>query len=374
MHVRNASRLTVPFPQKFSLIDNPVEFLAFLKSYRSQISKPYVRVLHFDCSKCESIGLDAQAIVDAFLQEEMRRRKDQDYIVGGAFPQDVRLKTMLKAIGTLRMLNHPEMHLPDGIEARIERCDMLYGNGKRIKASAARDRAGTGLVNYFGRVLAHQGFDLTYEGRAFLTSLLTEVIGNAEEHSGRWYAIGYSYPTVTEREADELEECQIVMFNFGKTIHESLSARSASASVKERVESLIEHHRRSNHFNERWKEECLWTVCALQQGVSRYKEGERGITRGNGTVEMIRAFSALAGDPQKMCLVSGNTYILFDGTYELSKRSSGVSQIAFNESNDLKVAPDPEHVFWMPERFPGTVISLRFSISASQLQERQNGK
>jgi hypothetical protein len=58
-------------------------------------------------------------------------------------------------------------------------------------------------------------------------------------------------------------------------------------------------------------------LYALQEGVSRFTDTPGGEDRGNGTVRMIQFFTDLAGEEPEMALVSGKTYILFDGKYKL---------------------------------------------------------
>ncbi len=368
--LREDQTLRIEIPPVLSFHDDPNGALEFFDIFRSQFAKKFIRKIHLDHSECSQLGLGAQAMVDALVHEELQRRGKHGIIVGGTYPRDLGTKVMLKAIGTLRALGHPEMGLPADIEKRIERCDRLYGNGKQLKQDAARDRAGTNIVDYFNRVLSHQGFEMTPEGRSALAVLVTEVIGNAEEHAGRWYAIGYSFPGRKQGKDAVLECCQIAIFNFGRTIAESLSANSAAAEVKARIEGLVEHHARMKFFNDLWDEECVWTLSALQHGVTRYRKGTRGQSRGKGTIEMIKAFSELATRPQQMAVISGRAFIMFDGSYELQKNDMGLQQIAFNAQNDLFRPPDSKYVYRLKRHFPGTIISLRFMLDADHLQTR----
>jgi uncharacterized protein YaiE (UPF0345 family) len=87
---------------------------------------------------------------------------------------------------------------------------------------------------------------------------------------------------------------------------------------------------------------------------------------------MLQAFSQLACKPQKMCILSGAAYILFDGTYELFPtivNGETLSQISFNRQMDLEVPPDEKYVFRLKNFFPGTIISLRFSLNSHHLAE-----
>lgn len=122
----------------------------------------------------------------------------------------------------------------------------------------------------------------------------------------------------------------------------------------------------------KWSEEALWTLYALQEGVSRFSFTERGRDRGNGTVKMIEFFLALAGKSARMCVLSGKAYILFDGKYTLQDKVIEASEtrkvIAFNKVNNLEKPPNRKYVFTLPQEFPGTLISLRFSLRKTNLE------
>ena len=171
-----------------------------------------------------------------------------------------------------------------------------------------------------------------------------------------------------------------MLFNRGNTIFESLSAEKSSETVKERASALTKQHTKRGWFTKpKWNEEALWTLYALQGGVSRLRDVAP--TRGNGTIEMIKVFSTLGGKDQRMCIVSGGAYILFDGTYRIGPTQSAPTEtqsvIAFNSKNDLNLPPDEKYVYNLPFRFPGTLVSIRFSLEKSHLdrvtEEQQNG-
>ncbi len=69
-----------------------------------------------------------------------------------------------------------------------------------------------------------------------------------------------------------------------------------------------------------------------------------------------------------MTIVSGRTYIKFDGQYNMCMETfqndlafgNGKKRIlAFNRGNDIYKPADSTAVLQMKENFPGTVISLR---------------
>jgi hypothetical protein len=209
------------------------------------------------------------------------------------------------------------------------------------------------------------------ETRAYFNKfLVTEVLGNAEEHGGVWFAIGY----YTQRADSDIGTCHLVLFNNGTTIFESMSALGASPEIKRRAGALAATHMKRGLFGlgpkKAWNLEALWTLYALQQGVSS-KLHERP-SRGNGTVEVINAFSQLAGPGRRMCILSGGSYILFDGRYGLAEQIfDGESRqvLAFNETNDLEDSPDPSCVRALHGKYQGTIVSLRFNLEGEHLKK-----
>ena len=266
----------------------------------------------------------------------------------------------------------PTRFYPEDIEATIRTCDLFSGRASKIERSRKCDEAATKLTDYFNQCLRMQKFELSRSGKFRLSSLITEVIGNAEEHGGRWYTIAYFH-----KSEDQLGHCHIALFNFGRTICESLLEFAASDELRSRIDSLISKHNERGFLrsllNPTWEEEALVTLFALQEGVSRLSFTRKGIDRGNGTVNMIEFFNQLAGGSQRMCLISGKTYILFDGKYDLKKKvlEGGEERrvIAFNRTNDLEEPPDRDHVRTLPLGFPGTIISIRFDLDKSNLEK-----
>ena len=87
---------------------------------------------------------------------------------------------------------------------------------------------------------------------------------------------------------------------------------------------------------------------------------------------MINAFSQLAVKPQKMCVLSGSAFLLFDGSYGLYETEVGGQrrfQISFNKDSTLELPPDKQYVRPLKNYFPGTIISLRFTLNKQHLDE-----
>ena len=129
---------------------------------------------------------------------------------------------------------------------------------------------------------------------------------------------------------------------------------------------------RSRRRGRRIEADDLWTLYALQGGVSRRNYEKREIGNyGQGTANMIQMFQDLGGDRiarPKMCVLSGSTLVLFDGRYRMVEKN-GSRIIAFNRRNDLRKPPDSRCVRHLEHYFPGTLISMRFMLDRGHLSE-----
>jgi len=359
-------------PQIFSFIDNPIETLQTIKKLETLVVPASVKELRIDHSSCKKLDLCASAVMDVTLLQAQNRRRGNQLDLRGVYSDDVDVNMMLRGSGILKQIAHPDSILPKAIEVTIRTCDLFSGKASRIERSRKCDEAATKLTDYFNKCLRMEKFELSRSGKFRLSSLITEVIGNAEEHGGHWYTIAYFHQS-----EDELGHCHIALFNFGRTISESLLEGAASEELRSRIDSLIEKHNERGFLRSllhpTWEEEALVTLFALQEGVSRLSFTKKGIDRGNGTVNMIEFFNQLAGGSQRMCLISGKTYILFDGKFDLKKKvfDNGEERrvIAFNRTNSLEEPPDRDHVRTLPLGFPGTIISIRFDLDRSNLEK-----
>ncbi len=370
--VRSFGSAKLKIPKVFSFIENPLDTLRTIEKLQAITAQKSVKEIEIDHSGCEVLDLCASVVMDVTLLQAQAHRKGNQLGLKGTYSEDVEVNVMLRGSGILKQLAHPHSILPESVEKTVRTCDLFHGKASRIERSRQCDEAATKLTDYFDRCLKMQGFALSRDGKFRLSSLITEVIGNAEEHGGRWYTIGYFHQT-----KDRGGHCHVVLFNFGRTISESILEHAASQELTARIESLLATHRNRGFLrgmlNPKWEKDALVTVFALQEGVSRLSFTKRGVDRGNGTVSMIDFFNQLAGGSQKMCLISGKTYILFDGKFNPQKKRVGNHEerrvIAFNKENDLEKPPDKDYVWTMDQAFPGTLISIRFDLDRSNLEK-----
>lgn len=171
----------------------------------------------------------------------------------------------------------------------------------------------------------------------------------------------------------------LVIFNYGDTIYEKFSSPDCqNMEIKDRMNELSQIYIKKNFFgNSDFTEETLWTLYALQEGVTSVPK-EKFRKRGNGSIRFIESFFELKGtgtemdDVSKMTILSGNTKIIFDGRHEIKNVKKGNTTfkiMVFNKDGDIESKPDKKNVTFVDNFFPGTLISAKILISDNDTQQ-----
>ncbi|MCS4190700.1 hypothetical protein GGP51_002183 [Salinibacter ruber] len=366
----------VKFPDCFSFIENPDETVDTLYQVVDACSSGAHKPVRLDQDRCEIIDYGAEAVACA-----IGKAASDAYAVKlkGRYPENRAAKEAVMAAG---LPKHLGVELPDLPHFKPFE---LYHGRKNVSdwghRSNENERTVTDFIKYINHCLSEYGYALTESGGKHIARLTSEVINNCEDHSGRgdWWVGGYMRMNQNEMFGD----CHVCIFNFGDTIYETIKDIPKDTNTYKSIKSLINKHCGGKQIpivGGGFGEEQLWTLYALQQGVSRFKGDEEGtgIDRGQGTTDMIRFFQMLGQTEQfniqpKMCVLSGSTHILFDGEYRMSKEKSKKGEreiIAFNDENQLSNPPDPQKVRKISSYFPGTVISMRFYIDQNYLMKK----
>jgi hypothetical protein len=362
----------IDIPKVFSFLDDPKMAIATLDEIREIANSRSTRNIHISHADCEKLDLAALLAADLILLRANHNRSKPNHIrLSGTFSKvSDEVNIMIKASGTPHHLKLAEARLKPEIAALVHRAELQRGNSKRIERSPNRNAACQNLTDYFDKCLGSLGYTLIKEGKNHLGKLLTEVIENAEAHGGgQWFTIGHWQRNQRSGTDTRSGDCHIAIINYGTTIYESLKSIDVSPELQEKLRALSAAHQGRNLFGERWDQEVLWTLYALQERVSRYV-GLPGSApdRGVGTIEIIEFFRKLGNG--RMCIVSGKAYILFDDKYglgEIQKDGETLKIIAFNEDNDLEEAPDSNYVFRLPSHFPGTIVSIDLTLDEAYL-------
>ena len=370
-------------PNDFSISDNPEATIDFLKELYYYGTRHDIEEIHIDHGDCYNLEIAASTIMDVIVLaiKEFRRRNKTSIGFSGTIPAEGRVKDVFMASG---LAAHLDLSIENGVSInweKIKRFKLISG----YHHSEMSGVTATKLTDYIITCMETQGYTLKQRGKNLLGNLFGEVLNNCEIHGGEdttWFALGHYQQY---KNSEKYGEIQLVIFNFGNTIYEQLKADSISGETKENLNYLTDRH--VKFFNKNWTKEMLYTLFALQEGVSRLKnnsvEGNR--RRGLGTVYLIQNFQQIGKTHDNknplMTITSGNTHIKFDGSYKLRQKEFDKSEIgggkrriiAFNEDNDIFQPPDSKFVRRLNTFFPGTIISMKFFFDGEYLTQIMQG-
>jgi hypothetical protein len=384
------SAWVIKIPKVFSFLRQPDDVLNVIYSI---ITVSPHKALFFDHSALEEMDLGASALLDVVVVNLRREwlAKGEKFVLAGLLPENPEMRDIFICTGLTRHLKISSAQPSLELRKTFKQFPLFEGRKTRRHDLSSTDQeiAATQLAKHINACIQLAGrTGLSKEGQRQLLKWAGEIISNAEDHSGQneWFAIAYMRPVLASSPVPEnskgeiIGECQLAIFGFGTTLYESLSAGSTPDETKEQISRLADKHKSFFSIGLRYTAMDLWTLYALQDGVSRFSTRPGQTSRGKGTVEMIEAFQHLGKtlDPTKkpeMSLISGYSRIYFNDKYHLREQAveGGTRQIiAFNSDNDLEKKPDSDHVHSLVSKLPGTLLTCKFYVDSRYLETLGN--
>lgn len=374
----------IEIPKSFSLFENAEEAIYLLRHTYTLCKNPKIKKIIFDHSKCIDLELSASTIMDIIVLavDKYRQKLNNPLDFEGDLPHNRKTRDILLASGLPYHLKADSLMHCD--EDHVERFETI--KGEHSMSANKADETATKLTIYFNKCLKTQSMELNDEGKRVLGRILGEVISNCEIHGGEsstWYTQGH----YQIKEDNSYGEMQLLFLNLGETIYEGLKSRLTSLETKQKLYSMMKKQRQ--YISSSWDEEMIYTVFALQEGISRLRDKniEGYEARGSGTVSMIEMFYDIGksqnGLKPQMTIVSGNTQIIFTDNYKMRTVTftddevfeTGEKRIiAFNDENNIYAPANPHNVIKMKQYFPGTVISLRFYLDSRYIINKKKEK
>lgn len=374
----------IKVPSVFSVSENMDEVIQLLRRMYGTAMDFHTRQLIFDHSECRELGLAASTVLDIMLLavKKYRSRHSKELECRGDFStKSIEVNDILLASGLPFHLNAESLRNYDSNQ--VERFEIIKGHN--VSRARMAGTTATKLTEYFNKCLKTQNYEITDKGKAKFGKIFGEVLTNCEIHGGEnstWYTQGH-YQINKESSYGEM---QLLFLNLGSSIYEGLR-RNSSEETQRKLKYISKQHKPL--FNRDWNEEMLYTVVALQEGISRLRteqiQGYGG--RGSGTVSMIEMFYDLGkceeGLIPKMTIVSGKTQIYFTEQYKMEfvdfyqdpVFGTGKKKIiAFNKENNIYGLPDQKNVVCLQEYFPGTIISLKFYLDNRYIKKRKENR
>lgn len=368
-------------PAIFSLSENYAESMYFLKRLFYVLHHCRLTHVYIDYEKCISLDLDASICMDLILINFINHYKHCvkkghiikiDEIIPLNFKNENKeIGKVLYSIGAQKNINGLKINFPDVIAF-----DLRIGDNHDPNKAGVKEIHETEIVDYVLQCLKKMNRSLTPSAETNLSKVVGEVMANAEEHSKFRYRYAIGYFQDIEDAVERGGIFKLVIFNFGQTIYESfLNPDSPNLEVIEQMKNLSKKFtERGMIFKSSFEEETLWTLYSLQEGVTSKKDWKRG----NGSIRFIESFFNLKDvsekdNSSKLTLISGNTKIVFDGSYSLLSKQKNVTGkkyklMTFNKSGEINELPDKKYVTFVPQYFPGTIISAKISLTYNNIE------
>lgn len=382
------NRCVIRIPKRFSILSNPDPSYDVLKQVVEAITFQNCDKLILDYKNCKYCDLATQVFLDSILKSFDRYARlckaasVMKYIkisqVGGEHIFDESLRKMINSVGSPVELINRQMQFKDVEPFRLRQIDSR--DVTKVKFEGLKEIDSTDLIEYVQKCLSRFNKTLTQDARQALGTVLGETIANAEEHSNlhNRYLIGY----MEETNDDNIHYgiLNVVIMNTGSTIYERFKYPEEDEVINEecvsQMQALSDKFTKKGLFDfNTFTEENLWTLYSLQGGVSIVPREVRN--RGNGTIGFINSFFSLKGSTEvdnvsRMTILSGNTRIDFDGTYQITSTIGEDDRkkelMTFNRTNSLEDRPDSKYVYHTKHYFPGTLISAQLLINDDDVQ------
>lgn len=285
------------------------------------------------------------------------------------------IQKILFSIGAFKSLKGFSIDFPDILPYPLSISDKTKKNAAQL-----REIHITQMVDYVIESMGKMNKTLTADAEKNLFDVIGEILINAEEHSTdkMRYSIGYFQDS--NQDGEHVGMFNLVILNFGKTIYEKFKDLDCpNKEVVAQMKNLSDSYTKRKLFSKaEFEEQTLWTLYALQQGVTSKSDWRRG----HGSIAFIESFFNIKGSQEKddvsyLSIQSGNTIIKFDGTYRIKNVYKGEHEkrfkmMTFNAEGDIENKPDKKFVIFANNYFPGTIISAKICIKEFNTELTQN--
>ena len=372
-------------PKVFSLVESPNPTYRFIKDVINSIYHNKVVQLELDYRNAKTVHIGAQLVLDILLREMFNYAKDLSKkgshlsslsSVSAININNVDIRKMLYSIGSFAIHRNMARNFPDIIPYRLCEFKKSSLTGDVLFNIEKKEKDVTQMVDYVISSLARMNKELTSDSIEDLSIIIGEILINAEEHSqfNHRYSIGYFQEF--GKDGDKFGIFNLAILNFGWTIYDKFKDPDCPRpDIVEQMLDLSEKYTKKKLFSSDIKEETLWTLYALQEEVTSVSK-VKNEKRGNGSIKFIESFFNLKGDKKvdrisRLALLSGNTSIVFDGTYGVQsvvKQGESFKVMTFNDTHDISDKPSAKYVKYVPNYFPGTIITAQILINKDDLK------
>jgi len=350
------ARMVVKLNGEFSLFTNPTKVLLSLLNLLKHAKELQVNPkITYD----GYVSFGAIYLIDNLCWEIAKTRK---WVVDfKKFPDEERsILSNLRSIISSTVENDNEYMINEKI--LINRNEDSTNNQQyRTKATEITDMIEKALREFMG----DPDYSLSLEIHGAVKSAIGEQFDNILLHASET-----SHGTLCCMYNKKVQELTILIYNFGKTIAETLTSEDLPTEMWKKITELIINHNKKKLWNftkgSEFTLENALTLFAIQEGISSRILVD--ITRGHGLIDFIENCFNLSNETQ-IAVISGKTAIKIDNRYPIkSEYLFGHKRrvIAFNDENDIFNKPDPNYVKSTGINFNGLIIETTIPLKVKQ--------
>ncbi|NUM62847.1 MAG: hypothetical protein HUU44_12015 [Ignavibacteriaceae bacterium] len=371
--------ITIELPRIFCLINDHPNTIKFLNDVDEILTTKEPKNLVFNHRNTQYIELAASFLFDTRIKKYCQKWRNRQIKIGlsGLFSLERDVNNFLVSFGLLDELQVKDKFHPYSVDPDYKSKYLTFKFRGSEKRAYEKGNASVQLADYFQKCFRHNKFTIQEEAKNNISNAVSEIIGNAEEHSGlkntEWNVLGFYDKTNSV--------CSFAILNRGLSIYESLSDRSStSKEVISKIEKVVNSNlsimERTKKLTSKATSECIWNVMALQDGISSKRPDKgKGSSRGQGLLTVLHFIDVIRAqdDVTQIAVISGHSKILIDYKYPITStlvNGQKFRQIIFNKENDLYKPQDANKVILMEDDFKGTIITGRFVINKKYLKER----
>lgn len=378
----------VEMPANFSVLENPEVSFEAIRKIISALLVEDVPWLTIDYNLCTHVDISTQALLDIVLLDFCRFREKCNKIsrCGRIFPnirginiKEKAVQKMMFSVGSPANLKIRTNEYSDVIRYTLN----VHKNDKDadyLKRIEQKELDTSDIADYVIKCLKRMNRKLTPVKRDDLCTVIGEILINAEEHSTTKYRYTMGYFVEEKGDNKHFGVFRLVILNFGDTIYDKFkSVDCPNKEIVAKMRGLSKKYTKRLLFKKGlFEEESLWTLYALQEGITSVSTEK--YKRGNGSIRFIESFFNIKGskevdDVSVMTIASGRTRILFNGYYGIQTKKNEFGEdfrvMTFNHSGNIEEQPDDKYVFCANHYFPGTMITAKILLNDDDLKTIQ---
>lgn len=381
---------SILIPKDFSFLNNETESINTLKQIISALLIENNEQVILNYSQCSHVDLSTQILLDIILMDfvKFRRRCNKIYrghhkifpSIAGIEINDKSLQKMMFSVGSPANLGIQQHDYRDIIKYKLNIHDNSKYKDNQTRMSQ-KELDTTAMADYVNECLARMNKELTPEKLDDLCTVIGEILINAEEHSSTKYRFSIGYFNEESQGQKHYGVFRVVILNFGRTIYEKFHSDDCpNRGVVNRMKALSKKYTSKLLFMPgKFEEECLWTLYALQEGITSIKSAKRG----NGSIRFIESFFNIKGTQEQdnvsvMTICSGHTRIFFNGAYSIvhkkNEKNEDFRVMTFNKTGNIEDKPDDAYVKYSDCYFPGTFISAKLLLNDDDVKQIKEAK